>query len=60
MIGRSGSGKTSALVNLIKQQNDDNYSVVHKIYLCVKDPNKAKYQYLIKKREYNCLEGRSE
>ena len=28
--------------------DDDDYSVIDKIYLYVKDPNKAKYQYLIK------------
>ena len=30
--------------------------VIDKIYLYVKDPNQANYQYLIKKRESNSLE----
>ena len=47
-MGSFGSGKTNALLNLMKQQDDDNYSVIHKIYLHVKDPNEAKYQDLIK------------
>ena len=42
----SGSGKTNALLNLIKNQPD-----THKIYLYAKDPYEAKYQYLINKRE---------
>ena len=42
----SGSGKTNALFNLIKQKDDD-YSVTDKIYFYVKDENEAKYQYLI-------------
>ena len=50
IIGGSGSGKTIALLNLIKQQ-DDNYSIIDKIYLYVKDPFEAKYQYFTKKRE---------
>ena len=46
IIGGSGSGKTNALLNLINNQPD-----VDEIYLYAKDPSKAKYQYLIKKRE---------
>ena len=46
MIGDSGSGKTNALLNLINNQAD-----IDKIYLYAKDPYKAKYQYLINKRE---------
>ena len=46
VVGGSGSGKTSALLNLIKNQPD-----IDKIYLHAKDPYGAKYQYLIKKRE---------
>ena len=42
----SGSGKTNALLNLIKKQPD-----VDKIYLCAKDSYEAKYQILIDKRE---------
>ena len=45
-IGSSGSGKTNVLLNLIENQLD-----IDKIYLYVKDPYEAKYQYLINKRE---------
>ena len=41
MTGRSGSGKTNTILNLIKQQGDDKYSVINKIYLCDKDPNET-------------------
>ena len=41
--GGSGSGKTNALLKLTKQQDDDNFSVIDKIHLNVKDPNEAKY-----------------
>ena len=51
MTGRSGSGKTNAILNLIKQQGDDKYSVINKIYLCDKDPNETNQQDLIKKPE---------
>ena len=50
IIGGSGSGKTNTLLNLIKEQ--DNRDVIDKIYLYSKDLNKAKYQFLIEKREY--------
>ena len=44
-IGGFGSGKTNSLLfNLINQQPD-----IDKIYLCAKDPDEAKYQFLIKK-----------
>ena len=46
VIGGSGSGKTNALLNLIKNQSD-----IDKIYLYAKDPYEAKYQYLSNKRE---------
>ena len=42
IIRGSGSGKTNALLNLIKQQDDDNYSVIGKSYLYVKDSNEGK------------------
>ena len=42
----SGSGKTNALINLIKEQND-----IDKIYLYARDLSELKYEYLIKKRE---------
>ena len=46
IIGGSRSGKTNALLNLIKNQPD-----IDKIYLYAKDPHEAKYQFLINKRE---------
>ena len=46
IVGGSGSGKTNALLNLISNQLD-----IEKIYLYAIDPYKAKYQYLINKRE---------
>ena len=47
IIRSSGSGKTKALLNLINNQPgiDKTY------YLYVKDPYKAKYYFLINKRE---------
>ena len=53
IIGGSGSGKTNALLNLIQYQPH-----IDKIYLYVKDPYEAKYQFLISKTErvgINCL-----
>ena len=49
IIGGSGSGKTNALLNLIKEQESDN--LINKIYLYAKDLSEPKYQFLIKKRE---------
>ena len=46
----------NTLLTLIKQQHDDDYSFIDKIYLYVKDPNEAKYQHLIKKSERNDLQ----
>ena len=46
IIGSSGSGKTNALLNLISNQPD-----IDKINLYAKDPDEAKYQILINKRE---------
>ena len=46
IIGGSGSRKTNSLFNLISQQPD-----ADKIYLYAKDPYKAKYQFLINKKE---------
>ena len=45
IIGGSGSIKTNALLNLIKEQDTD------KIYLYVKDLSEPKYEFLIKRRE---------
>ena len=47
IIDGSGSGKTNALLNLIKEQDN-----IHKTYLYAKDLSKPKYEFLIKKREY--------
>ena len=44
IIGGSGSGKTNALLNLIKEQDD-----IDKIYLYAKDLSEPKYEFLIKK-----------
>ena len=49
IIGNSGSGKTNVLINLIKEQDNDN--VIDKIYLYAKDLNNPKHQFLIQKRE---------
>ena len=46
IVGGSGSGKANTLINLINEQGD-----IDKIYLHAKDLSKAKYEFLIKKRE---------
>ena len=43
IIVGSGSEKASTLFSLTKQQNCDNYNIIDKIYLYVKDPDEAKY-----------------
>ena len=43
IIGGFGSGKTNALFNLVKEQND-----IDKIYLYAKDLSETKYEFLIK------------
>ena len=47
VIDCSESGKTKALLNLIKHQRSDN----DKVYLCLKDPLESKYQLLINGRK---------
>ena len=47
--------KTNALLNQMKEEDDDDYSVIDKIDLYVKDPNEEKYQYLIKQPEFSAL-----
>ena len=42
IIGGSGSGKTKALLNLIKEQDD---SLIDKIYLYAKDLSELKYRF---------------
>ena len=46
VTGGFRSGKTDSLSNLINEEPD-----IDKSYLCTKDPYKAKYQLLIKKRK---------
>ena len=46
IIGGSGSGKTNALLDLIKEQDD-----IDKIYLYAKDLSEPKYEFLIKKHK---------
>ena len=46
IIAGSGSGKTNALLNLIKEQGD-----IDKMHLYAKDLSELKYEFLIKKRE---------
>ena len=43
IFGGSASRKTNTLIHLIKQQDDDDYIVIDKIYLYDKDPNEASY-----------------
>ena len=57
LFGGSGSRKTKTWLNLIKQQDNDNHSIIDKTYLYIKDSNDAKYQYFIKKCKYNCLKN---
>ena len=49
ITGGSGSGKTNALLNLMKKKDRDH--LIGKIYLYAKDLSEPKYQFLIKKRE---------
>ena len=46
IIGPSGSGKTNTLLHLMDKSHP-----IDKIYLCAKDTDEEKYQYLINKRE---------
>ena len=46
IIGGSGSGKTNALLNLIKEQDD-----IDKMYFYSKYFSELKYEFLVKKRE---------
>ena len=47
------------MLNLIKKktQEYDNYNTIDKFYLYFKDPNEAKYQYLIKEPAENSVEN---
>ena len=44
ITGGSGSGKTNALLDLVKKQDD-----IDEIYLYAKDLSEPKYEFLIKK-----------
>ena len=46
IIGGSGSGKTNALLNLIRQQDSDKLTDI--IYLYATDGNEPKYQLITK------------
>ena len=46
IIGCSGSGKTSALINVIYERKD-----IDKMYLYARDLSEPKYKYLINKRK---------
>ena len=48
ITGGSASRKTKSLLNLIKQQDNDDYSIVDKIYLNVKDLIKQNINILLK------------
>ena len=48
IIGGSRSGKTNAFLNPKKQQGNDDYNIIDKFDLYIKDLNEAKYQYLLK------------
>ena len=47
IIEGSGSGKTDVLLNLIKEQDND--ELIDKIYSYANDLNKPKHQFLFKK-----------
>ena len=51
IIGGSESGKTNAMLNLMKEQGD-----IDKIYLYAKNLSKPKHGFLIKKRENTGIE----
>ena len=45
IVGDFVSGKTNALLNLIKEQDSDN--LIDNIYLCTKNLSEPKYHFLI-------------
>ena len=49
ITGSSGSRKTNALLNLIREQNSDILTAIDKIYLYAKDLHEPKYHFLGKK-----------
>ena len=56
IIGGFWFVKKNKLINPIKQQDDDDYNVIDKHCLYLKDPVEAKYQYLFKLRKKVILE----
>ena len=50
IIAGSGSGEINSLFNLINHQSD-----IDNIYFYAKEPNKSKYQLLIRKRRNKTL-----
>ena len=44
-------------VNLISEQDNDDYSIIYKFYLYVGDLTEAKYQFILKKCENNGLKN---
>ena len=52
IIGPSGSSKTNTLLHLI-----DKFHPIDEIYLCAKDTDEEKYQYLINKREQAAIKN---
>ena len=51
VIGGSASGKTRALLNWVNKQEKDDYNIIDKIYLYVKDRYGPKNWYLINKHK---------
>ena len=49
IIAGSGSGTTNTFLKQIKQQHDDNHSIIDKIYLYAKDLNEAKISTSLQK-----------
>ena len=49
IIGGSGSNKTNAQLNFIKQEDSNN--LINKFYLYAKGLRESKYQFLVKKHE---------
>ena len=57
ILGSSGSGKTNALLNLIKEQDSDN--LIDKIYLYAKDFNESEdagIKHLNDPKDGRCLQ----
>ena len=57
IIGGSGSGKTTVLLNLMKKQDDDNHRDIDNIQLYSGSNINIQYQHLIKEHKENGLEN---